>query len=161
MQLHRQLMLRALGEQPTPPGQAMCLQVVASHDGATQREIGDLLHLAPPTVTAILKRMERAGTVAREADPTDQRVTRVHLTRAGRDLYEGLGARIASRVGGILDTMPAVDRDQLARLLGDLADRMAVALDDATAAAGHPAPARTASPTGGRHAPPGAAVVAR
>ena len=69
MQLHRQLMLRALGEQPTPPGQAMCLQVVASHDGATQREIGDLLRLSAPTVTAILKRMERAGNSRPRARP--------------------------------------------------------------------------------------------
>ena len=58
--------------------------------------------------------------------------------------------------------MPAADRDHLARLLGDLADRMAVALDDAGAAgAAHPAPARTAEPTAGPPAPSGATLVAR
>ncbi len=49
--LHRQLMLRVFAEQDTPPGQAMCLRIVAAHDGATQREIGEMLHLAAPTVT--------------------------------------------------------------------------------------------------------------
>jgi MarR family transcriptional regulator, organic hydroperoxide resistance regulator len=132
MRLHRQLMLRALAERETPPGQAMCLRMMATHDGSTQREIGDLLHLTAPTVTAMLKRMERGGTVVREPDPTDQRVTRVRLTPAGQELERELRAVLAARIGRLLDTMPAADRDDLARLLGDLGDRMAAALEDTT-----------------------------
>jgi DNA-binding MarR family transcriptional regulator len=128
--LHRQLMLHALAEQETPPGQAMCLRVVAAHDGATQREIGEMLHLSAPTVTAMLKRMERHGTITREADPEDQRIARVRLTAGGRQQERRLRAILVERLGEVLDPMPEVDRNELARLLDDLAERMAAALDE-------------------------------
>lgn len=142
--LHHQLMLRVLGEQDTPPGQAICLRILADHEGATQREIGDMLHVSAPTVTAMLKRMERSGTIAREPDATDQRVTRVRPTPAGRELEHRLSMVLATRIGRLLDSMPEADRRDLARLLRDLAERMEGAIDEpapAGAAAG-PAPAR-------------------
>jgi len=132
--LHRHLMLRVFAEQGTPPGQAMCLRIVAAHDGATQREIGERLHLAAPTVTSMLKRMEKNGTISREDDPADQRITRVRLTRRGRELDDELRGVLAERVGALLDAMPEADRRDLARLLDDLADRMADALDEEDAA---------------------------
>jgi DNA-binding MarR family transcriptional regulator len=140
MHLHRQLMLHVFAEQQTPPGQAMCLRIVAAHDGATQREIGEMLHLAAPTVTSMLKRMERLGTIAREADPDDQRVTRVRLTPAGRTLEGELRGILAHSLGQILDTMTEDDRHQLAGLLEALAERIAVGLaEQAPATVGEPA----------------------
>ncbi len=153
--LHHQLMLRVLAEQEAPPGQAFCLRILAAHDGVTQRELGDMLHLAAPSVTAMLKRMERSGTVAREPDPADQRVTRVRLTPAGRDLERRLTTILASRIGQLLETMSAADRKDLARLLDDLAGRMAAAIDEPAADE-----ARTASaPDRARTAPRGTAAV--
>ncbi len=128
--LHHVLMLRVLEEEATPPGQAICMRMLAAHEGATQRELGDMLHLAPPTVTAMLKRMERSGTIVRQADPADQRVTRVSLTPAGRELEHRLTTMLASRIGRLLDSMPPGDRVDLARLLRDLADRMTEAIDE-------------------------------
>ncbi len=128
--LHRQLMLHVLSEQGTPPGQAMCLRIVAAHDGATQRELGEMLHLSAPTVTAMLKRMEHHGTITREADPEDQRVARVRLSAAGREQERRLRAILAERLGEVLDPMPDDDRRELARLLDDLAERMASAIGE-------------------------------
>ncbi|MFH1474491.1 MAG: MarR family transcriptional regulator [Chloroflexota bacterium] len=140
MHLHRQLMLHVFAEQQTPPGQAMCLRIVAAHDGATQREIGEMLHLAAPTVTSMLKRMERNGTIAREADPDDQRVTRVRLTPAGQALDGELRGILAQSLGQILDSMTDDDRRQLARLLDVLAERIEAGLTDpAPATVGEPA----------------------
>jgi DNA-binding MarR family transcriptional regulator len=126
-------MLRVLAEQDTPPGQATCLRIVAAHDGATQRQLGEMLHLSAPSVTSMLKRMERSGTIAREADPLDQRITRVRATPAGRALDGKLRAILAARVGELLDPMPEDDRRDLARLLDDLAERMARAFDETAA----------------------------
>ena len=138
--LHHQLMLRVLVEHDASPGQAICLRILAAHEGATQRELGDMLHLSAPTVTAMLKRMERSGTIVREPDPADQRVTRVRLTPAGRDLERRLSTLLATRIGQLLDTMSEADRHDLARLLRDLADRMAGAIDEpVVAAVGAPA----------------------
>jgi MarR family transcriptional regulator, organic hydroperoxide resistance regulator len=137
--LHHQLMQRVLAEQDTPPGQAICLRILATNEGATQREVGDLLHLSAPTVTSMLKRMERSGTIDREPDPVDQRVTRVRLSPAGRELEHRLSTVIATRVGQLLETMPVDDRRTLARLLRDLADRMAAAIDEPATPATAPA----------------------
>jgi DNA-binding MarR family transcriptional regulator len=140
MHLHRQLMLHVFAEQQTPPGQAMCLRIIAAHDGATQREIGEMLHLAAPTVTSMLKRMEHLGTIAREPDPDDQRVTRVHLTPAGGALDGDLRGILAQSLGQILDSMTEDDRRQLARLLEVFAEHIAVGLaEQAPATVGEPA----------------------
>ena len=152
MRLHRHLMFRVLAEQGTTPGQALCLRIVAAHAGATQREIGELLYLAPPTVTSMLKRMEQSGTVSREADPDDQRVTRVRLTSRGRAMDDELRGILAARIGRLLEAMPEDDRRDLARLLDDLAGRMADALaeDAARSAPAAPTPSPAAPPaTGG------------
>jgi DNA-binding MarR family transcriptional regulator len=138
--LNRQLMLRAMAEHDTPPGQAMCLRIVAAHDGATQREIGEMLHLSAPTVTSMLKRMERHGSITRDPDREDQRVTRVRLTQGGQALERRLRGILAGRLGQVLDAMPEGDRDELARLLDALADGMADALGEkAHAVLGGPA----------------------
>ncbi len=150
MRLHRQLMMRVLAEQETPPGQAMCLRIVVAHDGATQREIGRMLHLSAPTVTSMLKRMEHSGMIARGADPLDQRVMRVRVTEAGRALDGRLRTILAARLGEMLDLMPEGDRLDLARLLDELAERMAATYDETaqpgdSPVAGH---ARPSTPAG-------------
>lgn len=152
MRLHRQLMMRVLAEQQTPPGQAMCLRIVVAHDGATQREIGRMLHLSAPTVTSMLKRMEHSGMIARGADPLDQRVTRVRVTEAGRALDGRLRAILSARLGEMLDLMPEGDRLELARLLDELAERMAAISDETAQPGDAPAAARgrSSTPAGAR-----------
>ena len=89
-----------------------------------------MLHLSAPTVTAMLKRMERHGTITREADPEDQRIARVRLSAAGREQERRLRAILAERLGEVLDPMPEDDRSELARLLDVLAERMTAALGE-------------------------------
>jgi DNA-binding MarR family transcriptional regulator len=55
-------------------------------DGLTQAELVERLALEQPTVANTLNRMERDGLIARQPDPEDLRVARIHLTRRGRDL---------------------------------------------------------------------------
>ena len=81
---HRQLMFSALAAENAHPGQALCLRMLAERDGISQRELARGLHLSAPTVTAMLQRMEKAGTIERRPDGTDKRITRVHLTEIGR-----------------------------------------------------------------------------
>ena len=132
MRSHGQLMIRILGEEGAHPGQAFCLRILARHDGMRQSDLATTLHVSRPTVTAMLQRMERAGTVRRVVDAEDQRVSRVHLTDAGRDLERELTATLLSYSGRILDPIPADDRRELERLLGLMADNIAAALAERT-----------------------------
>jgi DNA-binding MarR family transcriptional regulator len=69
-------------------GQGFILFHLWHHDGIAQNVIAHALHVSPATVTNTLKRMERDGWIARERDPEDQRIVRVHLTDKARALRE-------------------------------------------------------------------------
>jgi DNA-binding MarR family transcriptional regulator len=126
---HRQLMFRVLAGEDAHPGQALCLRMLAERDDISQRELARSLHLSAPTVTAMLQRMERAGTIVRRPDAEDQRITRVHLTPVGRARERDLRAILGRAIGGILDPIPEPDRRELERLLGVMADRATEALE--------------------------------
>ena len=125
---HKQLMLRTLGGQDTHPGQVFCLHVLAGHDGISQRDVAEALHLSPPTVSRMLQAMQKAGAVDRRPDAADQRLTRVFLTTAGRDLERQLRGVVAEFVNETIGELPEDDRRELARLLGELGGLMSRAL---------------------------------
>lgn len=122
---HRQLMFTVFAQEAAHPAQAFCLKILGERDGMSQRELAAALHLAPPTVTAMLQRMERAGTIERRPDRADGRVTRVHLTPAGRERGQELRGVLGRAVGATLDPLPEGDRRELERLLLVIAERAA------------------------------------
>lgn len=67
-------------------GQPPLLFTLEKHDGLSQREIADILNIAPSTITVMLKRMERSGIIFKKQDPKDQRISRVYLTEQGNSL---------------------------------------------------------------------------
>jgi len=74
-------------------GQEMVLFELWKEDGLKGSELAERLGVEPPTVTRMIRRMERCGFVERRPDPADARSFRVCLTEKGRDL-EGSVARI-------------------------------------------------------------------
>lgn len=69
-------------------GQQFVLMALWQKEGITHSELAGQLHVQPATITNALKRMERAGFVERRQDAEDQRVSRVYLTEAGRDIRD-------------------------------------------------------------------------
>jgi DNA-binding MarR family transcriptional regulator len=67
-------------------GQQFVLCTLWRKEGLTHSELAEELHVHPATVTNALKRMERAGFLERRSDAEDQRVSRVYLTEAGREI---------------------------------------------------------------------------
>ncbi len=130
LRLHRRLLLGSMGEHDVHPGQAFCLRLVAADDGISQRDLAAGLHVAPPTVSKMLRGMEQAGLVTRRSDETDQRLTRVYLTPAGRGLATQLREVAATYVNDTIGALPEADRAELARLLGLLGDRIEAVLDE-------------------------------
>lgn len=66
------------------PGQVPLLFCLRKKDGCSQRELVEMLHVKPPTVTVTLNRMAKNEMVERRADPIDQRVSRIFITETGR-----------------------------------------------------------------------------
>lgn len=84
------------------------------------------LTVVPRTVTDVVDGAERAGVVARRADPDDRRSTLVELTSAGRNLLEQLDSarrETAVRVFGILTEEQRGELLALLRAIGTAEER--------------------------------------
>src|SRR4051812_42940026 len=63
----------------------------------------------PPTITGVIKALERDGLVEREADASDRRIQRVRATRKGREVLEAGRARRVARLTNSLRRLPAAE----------------------------------------------------
>ncbi|HEV3142584.1 MAG TPA: MarR family transcriptional regulator [Gemmataceae bacterium] len=90
----------------------------AETEGATGLRVSVLserLLIRPASVTGVVDRLERAGLVARESDPTDHRAKFVRLTKLGRQLVERV---LASHQRQIEDVFGGLKVEEQMRLHG-------------------------------------------
>ncbi len=66
------------------------LRALWENDGATPRELSELLGIKGPTTNQALGDLERRGLISRERDTTDRRLVRIRLTPAGVELKNTL-----------------------------------------------------------------------
>jgi DNA-binding MarR family transcriptional regulator len=103
-------------------------------DGQTLAHLSRALLVTAGNVTGLVDRAERDGAVERRADPSDRRITRVHLTAAGRaTLHAALPAHHQT-VSTMLSVLDGAERRELARLLGKLRDGLRAEEDEVEAA---------------------------
>lgn len=89
----------------------LLLMVAGAEDGsrsATISAIAARMHLAPHTATELVARAEQGGLVQRRGDPSDGRITRVHLTPHGEARLEEAAAALRP------------ERERLTKLLGEV-----------------------------------------
>jgi len=94
---HRGKVGELLAEVGLHVGQEMVLIELWERDGLRGGELAERLGVEPPTITRMLRRLEKCGLVERRPDSTDARSLRVYLTGEGRSL-EGPVARCWERV---------------------------------------------------------------
>ena len=82
--LHRARAHTLLEEIGLHRGQPFMLRALWEQEGRAHGELAEHMRVQPATITKMIQRMEKAGFVERRPDPTDQRVSRVYLTDAGR-----------------------------------------------------------------------------
>ncbi|NLV72807.1 MAG: winged helix-turn-helix transcriptional regulator [Actinobacteria bacterium] len=130
MHLHRLAMQKMVTERGVQPPEMIALSLLRVNNGATQSELGGVLHLSPPRVSTILSSLEESGAVVRRPDEADRRLTRVFLTAEGRRREEEHRAILSDFVEGTIGALSEADRRELERLLGELAERTQEVLDD-------------------------------
>lgn len=67
-------------------GKGRLLSVLHTHDGLTQRELGEALDIRPSSVGELVRKLEASGLVIRQNSEIDRRVMNVYLTQEGRDI---------------------------------------------------------------------------
>ena len=94
------------------------LTALAGREGVTQ-----------PAMTQLVSRLQDAGLVSREADPTDGRVVQVSITDAGKTMLARRRARRADGLAGVLARLSAEHRAALANALPALDELAAIRRD--------------------------------
>jgi DNA-binding MarR family transcriptional regulator len=69
-------------------GQNLLLAVLWENDGQTPGTIATKVNVMTPTIVKMANRMAAAGLLTRRRDTRDNRLVRLYLTQAGRDLRE-------------------------------------------------------------------------
>lgn len=106
------------------PGQPKILHYLTTHDGCTQKEIGDGCALDKSTVTGLIGRMVSDGLVTREPRENNRRELQVRLTPRGSELAR-TAVENAARVDRIaLRGLSPAERDALSDLLARVIDNL-------------------------------------
>ena len=97
------------------PSQVAALATIDRHGPLSPSELADRERIKRPTATRLVGNLEALGVVAREADATDARRSRLSTTPAGRDLLRQLRRRktayLAQRLRGLdAEELDALDR---------------------------------------------------
>ena len=101
------------------------LSSINKHGGLTHGELAAIEQVAPPTITAIVGKMETLGLVTRETDPRDRRVTRIRITPAGVEQLDEVRSRRTSWLASQLSSLTDDERKRLsdaAEVLAKLVD---------------------------------------
>jgi DNA-binding MarR family transcriptional regulator len=87
---HRNFLAARLAQMDLFPGQDGLLYHLSIKDGQTMSELVEKMDIQHATLFNMIERMARNGLVRKEKDETDQRTSRIYLTRQGMKLLEQL-----------------------------------------------------------------------
>ncbi|GAA3909815.1 MarR family transcriptional regulator [Streptomyces gulbargensis] len=124
--MHRIAMGRRLRELGLYPGQELMMMRLWDSGAARQSELIRFLGVDPSTVTKMLQRLEQCGYVRRGPDPADRRAVRVESTEKGDALRAGVEGAWSDLERTSLAGLSPAESTELARLLGILAENLAV-----------------------------------
>ena len=125
---------------PYPPWEEMrknpCMLCgeVNEHDGVTQLDLVRATHLAAPTVSVTLQKMEQEGLITRKTDSSDQRQLLVYITQAGRELHDRAREQIVKTEDQALAGITPEERQTLLAILTRMRDNL---IEERSAKANH------------------------
>jgi DNA-binding MarR family transcriptional regulator len=101
--------------------QRLVIRIIGRFPSIHAKQLADILHLHPSSLTAVLKRLERRGLVRRWPDGRDRRRWLLGLTRQGQTLNRDTPGTIEAAVQRTLKTTAPRDVDGARVVLSTLA----------------------------------------
>ncbi|GLZ77456.1 hypothetical protein Afil01_22630 [Actinorhabdospora filicis] len=98
-------------------GQNLVLAALAREDGRTPGELAATLNVTTPTITKMATRMAAAGLLTRRRDDRDNRLVRLWLTDAARELCQPVEEQRRALSESLLAGLDDEDRARLIDLL--------------------------------------------
>ena len=84
--LHRIQLHRKISNCGLYMGQLPILEYVLQHDGCTQVQVAQMMHVSPPSIATSVKRMQRSGLLKKTMDEADQRRNHLSVTEKGEKI---------------------------------------------------------------------------
>lgn len=101
--------------------QRLLIRIIGRFPSIHARQLADILHLHPSSLTALLKRLERRGLITRRADERDRRRWALGLTPRGQALNKEARGTIEAAVQRTLESTTQFDLDRVRKVLVKLA----------------------------------------
>ena len=101
--------------------QRLVIRIIGRFPSIHARQLADILHLHPSSLTALLKRLERRNLVRRWPDERDRRRWLLGLTRQGQALNRDTPGTIEAAVRRVLKTTTRDNIDGTRAVLSKLA----------------------------------------
>jgi DNA-binding MarR family transcriptional regulator len=117
VRLARLLFQEGTGSSRVSRAQVSVLRVLRDEGPRRISELAEAEHVAQPTITKLVVRLEQEGLVTRVADPDDGRAVLVGITPSGQIQLEQMTAAAAAALTGRLEALDASDRATLAEAL--------------------------------------------
>ncbi len=93
------------------------LNVLGTHEGAIQQELGATMGIDPSTMVSLIDQLEAAGLAKRRPRPTDRRAREVVITAKGRRVLEKARQLAMQVEDEVLRGLSGADRRQMLALL--------------------------------------------
>jgi DNA-binding MarR family transcriptional regulator len=106
--------------------QRLVIRIIGRFPTIHAKQLADILHLHPSSLTALLKRLERRDLVRRWPDERDRRRWFLRLTRRGQALNRDTPGTIEAAVQRMLKVTPKNDVAVTRAVLGKLARELDV-----------------------------------
>jgi DNA-binding MarR family transcriptional regulator len=100
------------------------LNMLKNQSGASNATLARRAFVTPQTMQAILVALERAGFIARVADPEHGRVQQTMLTESGRDVLQAATDIVADAESCLRSAAAPLDPDVVAAMLLRLAEAL-------------------------------------
>ena len=115
MRLARRLRQRA--EAGVTPSMLSAMSSIGRMGPITLGDLAVVEQVQPPSLSAIVGRLEQEGLVVRDSDPADRRVALVRLSPAGRRLMDRSRSRKTAYLARRLEVLAPAEREVLRRAL--------------------------------------------
>jgi DNA-binding MarR family transcriptional regulator len=96
---------------------------VAKHPGASASDVADMLDLNKSAMSSMLRRLETAGLVRRDANPTDGRGSRLFLTAKGETVRSQALVLTRRLTSELTDGFSAAEVETIVRFLNSVVER--------------------------------------
>jgi DNA-binding MarR family transcriptional regulator len=93
------------------------LNVLGTHEGAIQQELGAAMGIDPSTMVSLIDQLEAAGLAKRRPRPTDRRAREVVITPKGRRVLEQARQLAMQVEDDVLGGLSGAERRQVLALL--------------------------------------------